>query len=88
VGYRLTNDLCATLETRRNEGGAGDATPIHFAPLRHLRHPLIGEGRVEQRRTTASSARISPHSGGTTSGWRLRLAEHGARLLTTARIDR
>jgi hypothetical protein len=56
MGYRLTGSVCSTSINRRTQGGAGDALSIHFAPLRHLRHPLIGEREVAQWRTTASRA--------------------------------
>jgi hypothetical protein len=59
MGYRLTSRICATSINRRTQGGAGDAASINFAPLRHLRHPLIGEGKVAQWRTTASRARLN-----------------------------
>jgi hypothetical protein len=56
MGYGLMAEDCATLRNRRTQGAAGAADMKHFAPLRHLRHPLIGEGKVAQWRTTSSRA--------------------------------
>jgi hypothetical protein len=84
MGYRMILDGCATSLTRRTPGAAGAADMKHFAPLRHLRHPLIGEGKVPQWRNTAS--RAAHHTGGATAGWRLRLADHDARLLTARKV--
>jgi hypothetical protein len=60
MDYRLTTERCATSTTRRTQGAAGAASPKHFAPLRHLRHPLIGESKVPQWRNTASRAAHTP----------------------------
>lgn len=56
MGYRMTLENCATFQTRRNQGGAGDASQRRFAPLRHLRHLLIEEGQVTQVERVLSRA--------------------------------
>jgi len=67
MGCGLKTEPCATFATCRAHGAAGAATPSHFAPLRHLRHPLIGEGQVPQWRNTTARARAATHSGGARS---------------------
>jgi hypothetical protein len=84
MGYRLTDMWCATLSKWRTQGGAGGALSTSFAPLRHLRHPLLQE--------TGGGGALNPRAqprthGGDTAGWRLRLADHDARLLTTRKAQ-
>jgi hypothetical protein len=67
MGYVMPYKNCVTLFKCRIKGGAGGATPIDFAPLRHLRHPLIGEGQVAQWRTTSRAHPQHPAAKGRTS---------------------
>jgi hypothetical protein len=61
MGCGLTLPRCATSQTHRTQGAAGAAPLFYFAPLRHLRHPLIGEGEVPQWRSTTATTRAQPH---------------------------
>jgi hypothetical protein len=86
MGYRLANRPRSTSQNWSKSTAATGAASTGFAPVLQLLQSLIGKREAEH--WSSAIARAAPHSDGTTSGWRLRLAEHGARLLTTARIDR
>jgi hypothetical protein len=74
MGYRMNIAACATCERWRKKTGAGGALGTAFAPLRHLRHPLMGKGRC---RSGAHTPRVRiPQHRRHTSRWRLRLAGH------------
>ena len=68
MGYMIASPDRVTTARWSKRGGAGGAPLIDFAPLRHLRHPLIGEGEVSQWSSATTRARAFPLIGGTTVG--------------------